>query len=153
MYIFHQKELHLCLDIDLERDLLQLLQNKEHWVVKRMRQMKWKEAKISHCFVQDHIDQAKIDVDDKGVPKLFFETGTGWRRSVDQAAILSVAKTLHACAEPVLICKRREGDQNTSISFMEPQQQKLEDIDFDKLESNIKNVLTTDFPCLSSTNP
>ena len=43
---------------DLERDLLQLPQNKEHWVVKRMRQMKWKEAKISHCFVQDHIDQA-----------------------------------------------------------------------------------------------
>ena len=137
---------------DLERDLLQILQNKEQWFLKRMRQMNWTDSKIPHCFVQDHIDQANIDFDEERIAKLFFEMELGWKASVEQASMLSVAKALSACAEPVLICGKGEGDQNTSISFVEPQQ-KLEDIDLDKLESKIKNVLAREFACLSSANP
>ena len=138
---------------DLERDLLHLLQNKEQWFLKRMRQMSWTDSKISHCFVQDHIDQAKIDVEEERIAKLFFEMELGWKASVEQAAMLSVAKALSACADPVLICRKGEEEQNTSIFFVEPMQQKLEDIDLDNLESNIKNALARDFPCLSSTEP
>ena len=46
---------------DLERDLLQLLQKKDQWVPKRMRQMKWTFVSPSNCYVQEPFGNDRID--------------------------------------------------------------------------------------------